>query len=261
MQYIEPKVFVIGETKLVEEGMSEYLEFVGASDWSTDANSDVEALPEIYGRICYRSWKPGLNANVTKVREGNKAYVENILKSGHGSVTEHSWVSFIFADVSRVFTHELVRHRVGVAISQESLRYVRLDNLKIWMPSIFSQHGEVSQRARQLVMAMEDFQKFVAEYFNLDHPNTSFKVKKEVTSAARRFAGMGIGTTIGWSADIRTIRHVLEMRTSPHAEEEIRKVFGQVGMLMLRRYPNLFSDYEPELVDGYPHFKTPYPKV
>lgn len=260
MKFIEPKVFLVAETKTTE-GMQDYLDYVDAGEWKSDAKSDVELLPEFMGRICYRSWKPGLNANVTKVRDGNKEYLENIINVAHGSVTEHSWVSFVFADVSRVFTHELVRHRVGVAISQESLRYVRLDNLKIWMPTIFQQHGEVARRARQLIMQMEDFQRFVSEYFNLDHPDVKFDLKKEVTSAARRFAGMGIGTGIGWSADIRTIRHVLEVRTSPHAEEEIRIVFGKVGFLMMQKYPNLFNDYEVELVKGHPYFKTRNSKI
>ena len=37
-------------------------------------------------------------------------------------------------NVSRVATHELVRHRAGVAVSQESLRFVRLDDLPFWFP-------------------------------------------------------------------------------------------------------------------------------
>lgn len=51
-----------------------------------------------------------------------------------GSVIEHHVTNWIFADVSRVFTHELVRHRVGTAFSQESLRYVRLNDLGLWLP-------------------------------------------------------------------------------------------------------------------------------
>jgi len=31
-------------------------------------------------------------------------------------------------------THEICRHRVGCAISQESLRYVRLTDLSVWLP-------------------------------------------------------------------------------------------------------------------------------
>ena len=261
MRFVEPEIFILTQTKIVQEGLDDYLEFIGASDWTTDAPSDVEAVPEIYGRICYRSFKAGLNPNVTKIREGNEVYLDNIIDVAHGSVTEHSIIGFIFVNVSRVFTHELVRHRVGVAISQESLRYVRLDNIPLWMPTVFAQHGEISQKARQLVLQMEEFQRYVTDYFKLDDPSIKFKAKKEITSAMRRFVGDGVATSIGWSANIRTIRHVLELRTSPAAEEEMRLVFGKVGMLMMRRYPNLFSDYEVELIEGYPCFKTQNPKI
>src|SRR3970040_948301 len=136
MRRVEPKVFLVGETRVVEEGLQAYLEHIGVPDLETDAPSDAEKVVEVMGRLCYRSFEPGLNLNVTKVREGSAAYLGNILKVAHGSVIEHPVINFIFADVSRVFTHELVRHRAGVAISQESLRFVRLDSLGQWLPTV-----------------------------------------------------------------------------------------------------------------------------
>src|SRR5437899_12930800 len=84
-----------------------------------------EMLCELAGRMCYQSFEIGLNPNVTKIREDSKDYFKNLLTKGDGSVSEHGSVSFAFLGVSRIFTHELARHRVGIAISQESLRYVR----------------------------------------------------------------------------------------------------------------------------------------
>src|SRR5690349_22693077 len=52
--------------------------------------SDAELLVEFAGRRCYKSWAPGLNSNVTKVREDSGAYLENILSSKHGAVLEHA---------------------------------------------------------------------------------------------------------------------------------------------------------------------------
>ena len=71
----------------------------------------------------------GLNKNVSKVRTDHDEYLRNILKQRHGSVLEHVTYSFVFHNVIRVLTHELVRHRPGVAISQESMRFVRLDDI------------------------------------------------------------------------------------------------------------------------------------
>ncbi|MFN2525032.1 MAG: FAD-dependent thymidylate synthase, partial [Actinomycetota bacterium] len=60
---------------------------------------------------CYRSWKEGLNPNVTRVRKDQAEYFLNLLRSGHGSVLEHANYSFILYNVSRIATHEIVRHR------------------------------------------------------------------------------------------------------------------------------------------------------
>ena len=64
----------------------------------------------------------GANPNVSKVRADRREYFANILRSAHGSVLEHANYSFALRNVSRVLTHELVRHRAGSAFSQESLR-------------------------------------------------------------------------------------------------------------------------------------------
>lgn len=261
MHRVSPKVFLIGETKIVDEGLEAYLKAVGAPEWDTDAPSDAEKMTELYGRACYRSFKPGLNANVTRIRESNKEYVANLVKVGHGSVFEHAVVNFVFADVSRVFTHELVRHRVGVAISQESLRYVRLTDLGLWLPSVIEQNIEAVGIFQEIFEHLEKIQLRLAEMFNLDGKNISFRFKKLVTSAMRRIAPIGLATSIGWSANHRTIRHVLEQRTAPEAEEEIRLVFGRVGEIVRARYPNIYGDFEVEIIDGLPCYKPGRSKV
>lgn len=251
----EPQVFLIGETRLIDAGLQDYLDSVGAPDWDTDAPSDSEKLIEAYGRMCYRSFAPELNPNVSEVSQGNKQYLQRIIGHGHGSVLEHAFLNFIITGCSRVFTHELVRHRVGTAISQESLRYVRLDDLLYPLPPELELEAEGEWLVRNAFEQMEQAQVSLAEIFDIDNIS-DFDVKKKLTSAFRRIAPVGLATAIGWSANPRTIRHVLEMRTSPHAEWEIRKIFGMVGGIVTERYPNLFADYEMEEVDGLPVYTT-----
>lgn len=261
MHKVEPKVFLIGETRIIEEGLKAYLEHIGVPEWTSDAPTDVERLIEIYGRLCYRSFKPGLNPNVTKIRERNCDYIGNVLNVKHGSVIEHPVLNFIFADVSRVFTHELVRHRVGVGISQESLRFVRLENLGQWLPSVISENEQAVEIFTRTFKELEQLQLELAKVFELDSPGKPFSEKKIITSAMRRIAPIGLATTIGWSANPRTIRWLLEMRTHPSAEEEIRLVFGKLGEIVTLRYPNLFGDFTSEMVDGHAWYKSPNSKV
>ena len=54
---------------------------------------------------------------------------------------------------------------------------------------------------------------------------------------------------------------LFEMRTHPSAEEEIRLVFGQLGEMVIRRYPNLFGDFTSEMIDGHIWYKSPNSKV
>jgi len=260
MREVEPKVFLVAEP-VITVGMLDYLAHVGVPSWFTLAASDAEELIEVMGRLCYRSFEPGLNANIKKIRKEHSDYIANILKVGHGSVIEHAFVSFIFADVSRVFTHELVRHRPGIAISQESLRFVRLTDLGQWLPTCIREDETMVELYADTFEHLEKLQLQMAEHFDLDEEGVPFSKKKEVTSAMRRIAPMGLATSIGWTVNLRTLRWVLEVRTNPGAEEEIRAVFGRVGEIVTEHYPNVFGDFEVEEVNGYPHYKAKHQKV
>jgi thymidylate synthase ThyX len=145
-------------------------------------------------------------------------------------------------------THELVRHRPGTAVSQESLRFVRLDELPFWFPEWAREDEELMKRATALLGQMEEFQLWMAGHFGLDDDGVKMHEKKHKTSFMRRFAPDGVATGIVWSANIRTLRHTVEARTDPGAEEEIRLVFGRIGELMRAEAPALFGDYE--VIDG-----------
>jgi thymidylate synthase (FAD) len=247
MRETTPSVHLIARPSVDLAGMHEYLRDVGGSGWlerreeeAADGLNDGQLLVEFCGRMCYRSWAPGLNANVSKIRTDQQEYLGNILSSLHGSVLEHANYTFAFRSVSRVFTHELVRHRAGSAFSQESLRYVRLTDIGFRVPPALE---PVRDQVIQLVEQLEEFQVSAAEALGLDEEGVPFSVKKEVTSALRRLAPIGLSTDIVWTANVRTLRHVVEMRTAPGAEEELRLVFDRVAQLMKAEAPALFQDF------------------
>lgn len=261
-----PKVRLIAQTRVDWTEVARYLGDIDGMQWwkrmyAKDNNDawkhDGSALAEFAGRLCYRSWKPGLNTNVTKVREDSADYHANTLASGHGSIYEHASYTFLFQDVSRVFTHELVRHRAGVAISQESLRYVRLTDIGFRIPDALlmpadgdpnaEAHNEmITDQIVELVETLEEFQLGMAKQFGLDDEGTPFHIKKEVTSALRRLAPLGLSTCILWTANLRTLRHVITMRTAAGAEEEIRDVFCIVAKMMRALEPAAFIDMEEQ---------------
>jgi thymidylate synthase (FAD) len=242
-----PAVFLISRPAVDLEGMRGYLRDVGGESWlerrldGPDASPNAgELLVEFAGRACYRSWEPGLNPNVRKVRTDQREYFANILRSGHGSVLEHANYSFALRNCGRVFTHELVRHRAGSAFSQESLRYVRLADIGFRVPPALA---PLRERALAIVEQLEEFQRSAAQELGIDDDGVPFHVKKEITSALRRLAPIGLSTDIIWTANVRTLRHVVEMRTDEGAEEELRLVFDQIATIMQAQAPGLFQDF------------------
>ena len=170
------------------------------------------------------------------MRSDRREYFENLLRSAHGSVLEHASYSFALRNVSRVFTHELVRHRAGSAFSQESLRYVRLTDIGFRVPPALE---PVRERVLAIVERSRSSSATPPQTLGLDDEGVPFHVKKEVTSALRRLAPIGLSTDIVWSANLRTLRHVIEMRTAEGAEEELRSVFDEIARVMLREAPRL----------------------
>ncbi len=266
MRIVEPKVYLVARTTLQPNGLEAYLRDVGNPEWQPDPQvSDAENLLEAAGRICYRSWqaydpeKPrATNPNVSRVRQGNRAYLANILSSGHGSVLEHASASFLLAGVSRVLTHELVRHRAGMAYSQESLRYVRLEELDFWLPGAVRDKPEARELFTEVVDYLEGVQRKLAELFGIQNERR-FGIKKALTSMFRRLAPIGLATNILVTGNLRAWRHVIAMRTAPAAEEEIRLVMGQVARILKREFPNVFQDMEEDPETGAWVFS--YPKV
>ena len=247
MHETTPQVFLLARPSIDFEGMRGYLADVGGESWldrrlqeTDEAPNGGELIVEFGGRACYRSWEPGLNANVTRVRTDQREYFANILRSAHGSVLEHANYSFALRNVSRVFTHELVRHRAGSAFSQESLRYVRLTEIGFRVPPALE---PVREQVLSIVEQLEEFQASAAAELGIDEEGVPFHVKKEVTSALRRLAPIGLSTDILWTANARTLRHVIEMRTAPGAEEELRIVFDTIARIMQQEAPGLFQDF------------------
>jgi thymidylate synthase (FAD) len=252
LKLVRPKVIKLGETRVDPSALEETLKTLGVSDPSASKflsshGSDGQTLVEFAGRICYRSYEPGLNPNVSRIRQDPSEYFRNILIRGDGSILEHSQISFAFLNISRICSHEIVRHRVGTAISQESLRYVRPRELGFWIPDELdkAQRESMIGSVGEMEKAYRDLEAGIA------WDKLSMDEKKRLTSALRRVLPDGMATHMIWTANHRTLRWVIEMRTDPAAEVEIRMVFDQVAEICKRDYPHLYQDFDSvELTDG-----------
>lgn len=255
------KTFLIGYTTPDHQGLCGYLrhteqeafykEFIDAIDGGIPPGM---ALCSFYAKLCYRSLVTGKNQNISRTREIEDNLVATI-DQGHGSVFEHCWLNFISTGVSRVFTHELVRHRVGTAFSQTSGRYCTVEDAELvlpaeldsgWGPDDGPSPGDMFRATLTQIKSM------VAEcrtMLCLDDEK-DFNRKKRLTSALRRIMPNGATNEIGWSCNVRSLRHMLIMRTSRHAEWEIRQVFNDVAEIIQKKWPLMLYGLVSEEVDG-----------
>lgn len=265
-----PLALLIAETTIVSDGVRQLLEHLGVPDWfpQPDLNrpgvvpSHSEVLTEVAGKLCYLSFSTDLNKNLTRVgTRSNRQYIEEqIIGTKHGSVLMHSSATFALMDVSRVFTHELVRHMAGTAFSQVSGRYARTDEINYYLPSDIENEPEAKYLFQRAFTQMEEWIRELERVTDIDNEQ-NFSVKKRLTSAFRRIIGNGQANHIIVTANHRAWRHMIEMRTSAGAEEEIRKVFVQIFDTLAHRHPAIYSDAEIEMSLGIPAIRFRNSKV
>lgn len=240
-----PQIYIVAQTH-TQHQIYKFLADAGAPGWGTDAMTDAETLTEFGARLCYMSFDDKLNPNLTaRPAKSNEEYIQgSIIGHRHGSVLEHATVSILLRNVSRIVTHELVRHRAGTAFSQESGRYVRVQELELWQPECIASNPDaqtVFKRAEQ--QALENYRE-LERIFNIN--NQPFARKKELTSAMRRILPEGRPTNILVTANHRAWRNIIEQRTAEGAEAEIREVFIAVAERLRVNFPAIYADWNGE---------------
>ena len=247
---MRPKIFIIARSSSNKAGIEAFLKDIACDAWKSDAENDIAQIPEIAGRVCYMSFKrprPG----------GNKAYIKHIKEVGHFSVLEHVSWTLAVTGVSRSLTHELVRHRVGVAISQQSQRYVDESESAVIEPDIVYCNQTTHELFEFAVKSAKlTYKKLVAELEKeLGRPDASFEekieIRKKARQAARAVLPNATQTRLIWTVNARTARHFLTLRASRHADTEIRIFANMLYGVLMRECPELFDDFKMQMLpDG-----------
>lgn len=251
-KFVTPKVYLIGCTGIIHKGLTDYLADSGNEEFLESIASarvaglsDGEILCSFYAKLSYASHVVGHNKNVSRVR-GIHDNIRNCFDQAHLSVFEHCNLNFVVRNCSRVYCMEQIRHRAGFAYSQTSGRYVRGEVVDIvWDPIL----EPVRKLAEDFLAEIEDSYLLMVDQLGLDQEK-DFDRKKKLTSALRRFLPNGQANDLGFSVNLRALRHTVMMRTSKHAETEIRAIYEQVYNLVKERYPLVFHGAREEVVDG-----------
>ena len=223
--YTEPVVTLLSKPTFAEP---EHLR----CDWAGDVGSTGARLVEYAGRLCYMSYH-------NPARRSSQEYITNILTQRHGSVLEHANFSVLVEGLSRSCSHELVRHRAGFAYSQLSQRYVDESDCAFVMPPLVR-----DQPPEARVAWIRMVEEAAANYTVLsDQLETPARTRKQVREASRSVLPNATETKIVMTANARAWRHMLEMRTSPHADREIRELAIAILRLFQQEAPEFFQDF------------------
>ncbi|MFP4482405.1 MAG: FAD-dependent thymidylate synthase [Thermovirgaceae bacterium] len=173
-----------------------------------------------------------------------RGFLEHLRKSGHMSPFEHASFSFGVDGISRICSHQLVRHRMA-SYSQQSQRYVAMAKPDVIVPPSIEADPVLKERYTALVASsLEAYREFVEK-----------GVPRE---DARYLLPHGWQTRIVLTMNARELHHFFRLRLCRRAQWEIRELARRMLVLARKEAPVLFTLAGPDcLVEGQCREATP----
>lgn len=187
---------------------------------------NAEDIIERACRTCYLSF------HRYKPPASTEELIKKVILKKHHSVLEHAMATFRIKGGSRVFTHELVRHRL-MSPSQESQRYVKYGKTRDFDLVVPPTIKKTDYYERYMKLASES-ERLYSEMVAADIPKED----------ARYILPNATTSEIVISANLREYRHIFMVRCHPRAAWEIRHICLEMLRILKREAPIVFWDYE-----------------
>jgi len=198
---------------------------------------DPEKIVAQSAKLCYSA----LSVEELEEKLTNESIIKlikKIMKLGHYSVLEHATFTFAIEEISRVTSHQLVRHRLA-SFSQQSQRYVKInkESFNYIIPKSIA-------KDKKIVKIYIDSIKELGEIYQL---LLSQNIEAE---DARYILPQAVTTKVIMTANARELLHVFELRCCNRAQWEIK----EVAMHMLKEVkdiaPTIFENAGPLCILG-----------
>ncbi len=176
-----------------------------------------------------------------------KRMLEKALQLGHNDVMEHGSLTYSLENVSRVFTHQLVRHRIA-SFSQQSQRHVRIGKDKWYVkpPSIKNGKVQVEINNAKMELNYDDFMALSEKIYK------AYSEKGLHKEDARFIVPSACKTNITVTANPREFRHIFSQRCDSAAQWEIRDVCWAMLASAKLIAPTIFKTFDfPASKDQY----------
>ena len=226
-------------------------------------------------KLCYSS------ASIEELRdkvtpEEAERFLNMILEVGHGSILEHSSITFGIEGVSRSLTHQLVRHRVGCSYSQKSQRYTSEGQFEYVIPGpikgskkatekfihtmdeIKASYNEITEElladlvreklGKENVTELSNEE--IIEKYKLEDFKSYKELSKKAIENARYVLPNACETKIQVTMNVRALFNFFKERLCDRAQEEIRDMAFEMWKECMKISPTIFKYAVPTCVHG-----------
>lgn len=197
---------------------------------------DADKLVASAAKVCYSSCGAD---DIFNGLDGSKigGFIEKLEQSGHMSPFEHVSYTFAIEGISRVSTHQLVRHRLA-SYSQQSQRYVNMSDNGFVIPPSIASSPKAMERMRILEQITDVYTKLVEED----------GIPQE---DARYILPSAAVSNIVVTMNARELLHFFELRCCRRAQWEIREMATLMLKEVCKVSPRLFAHAGPRcLTEG-----------
>ena len=166
--------------------------------------------------------------------EEMRGFIEERLKTGHASPLEQVWFEFGISGVSRAFSHQFVRHRVGISFEQQSQRYVTYKDgeFPYTVPETVKRAGLEGEMSELFEQVSGLYEKMVAagipaedaRFLLPNATNTNFKI----------------------TVNFQSLLHICDLRLCTRAQWEFRKVAAMIRGEVMKVVPELGRYLQPK---------------
>lgn len=194
---------------------------------------EPDELVAAAARICYS------DVTAADLLERESAHLsvrllEELRRSGHDSPFEHVSFTFGIDGLSRVASHQLVRHRVA-SYSQQSQRYVKMDRTEVVLPPTIAATPEARKLfEHQVETAHETYRRLTAMGIPAED--------------ARFILPHGWETRLVFTMNARELHHFFDLRLCRRAQWEIRELARQMLIECRKAAPVIFKLAGPSCV-------------
>ena len=188
---------------------------------------EPERVVAMAARLCYSA--SGAEELSERLSEAEvKKMVKKMVALGHASTIEHVSFTFGIEGVSRVLTHQLVRHRIA-SYDQQSQRYVASHGFQYITPPTIEANPEAKARFDSLLTEIR------SAYDDL----VEMGIPKE---DARYVLANAAETKILVTMNARTLLHFFNLRCCNRAQWEIREMAYKMLAEVKKVAPTLFHN-------------------